>query len=225
MSPWRPSGAIASTSAPGWWWVTNRTAVRQGRPLLAVRASYGLRPRRSACSSGRGRTHRSGARPARAGAQPPVTRSPPGGGRPHPPPAGLRPPCSGRRRAARTGATEEPAALGERGGCEWIRASASMLVPAIPTRQCGTAITTSSTIASGACASRSYVSGIAPASEFSIGRTPHDASPRVTARMTSSKLGRGSTSCRIPVDLPAASAAWSVLLRNGRRSPSSKPSV
>jgi hypothetical protein len=47
-----------------------------------------------------------------------------------------------------------------------------MFVPDSPTRQWGTGITVSATIARGACASRSYVSGIGPASEFSIGRTP-----------------------------------------------------
>jgi hypothetical protein len=66
-----------------------------------------------------------------------------------------------------------------------MRDSASMLVPGSPTRQWGTGSTTSSTIARGAWASRSYVSGIAPAREFSIGSTPHAAWLLVTARITS----------------------------------------
>ena len=47
---------------------------------------------------------------------------------------------------------------------------------------------------------------MAPASEFSIGRTPHDASPRVTARMTSAN-DRQETSSASGYSLPAASAA------------------
>ena len=50
----------------------------------------------------------------------------------------------------------------------------------------------SSTIVSGASASRSCVSFTGPASELSIGRTPYAASPAVTASATARKLARGS---------------------------------